>query len=223
MKCKICGLQTVKKCSQCRVVCYCDSKCQLQDWVTHKSECNAFKKYILDWLEMLKPEEKTTKVCIISSTDKETRKLIHQCIERATTTFSRSITHPDLPVSRVRCFKKCYECGFKHIHFGTEHYYKGMMANNQDEYYYIKCPRCFHGWHWECNYDGYDSIVCYNGNNCVIVGDAMQHFKRTKVHKLKDESCPRLPPVSSYDSITYNDIPSSIRSIKNLIEALTQL
>ncbi len=216
MRCKICDKQTTKKCSHCRVVCYCDRQCQRQDWSAHKPQCVAWKTNILDWIT----QNKDHHVLIIGLTDGQQRKLVHQCIEYATNTYSRSLKLPCFPFGpKRRFYKQCYECNRKNIPFGIENYCEGVMDSNMDESYRIVCPNCHTPWHWECNYDGYDQIISVNTNNCVVIGDAMKYFKLLK-SKLDESSCPCLPCVSVYNTVKYHILPTGLRGMKNLIQTL---
>jgi len=39
------GTNNLRRCTRCRVVWYCDSQCQNNDWQTHKKECEALKRW----------------------------------------------------------------------------------------------------------------------------------------------------------------------------------
>ncbi len=223
MKCNICDKQTTKKCGQCLVVRYCDRGCQRKDWPMHKAECTAWKTNVLDWINSADKSH----VLIIGLGDKEQRKIIHQCIEETTKTYSRSFKFSCFPSEiRRRFYKRCYECNRKYIPFGYEDYRQGFMGNNQDESYRIACPKCGFSWYWECNYDGYDNIAYVYYNNCVVIGgEKMKHFRNMKCarnSKLEESSRPRLPFISSYAAIKHKHLPVGIPDMQHLLACLNQ-
>ncbi len=220
MKCAVCGEHAEKQCAQCHVLCYCERKCQREDWTTHRAACLAFKTNVLNWLQT----QKCNNVLVLASTDANERKKIHQCVERATTSFSRSLKLTKLPYGEVklRLFKKCMQCGAKNIRFGSNDYREGVMNNNQDESYEITCPQCNHNWDWECNYDDCDAVRYIFGNNSVAIGNTMKYFRHTYAvkSKLNADSCPQLPDVSCYKQKFVVPVPADLRGIKNLQKLL---
>ncbi len=219
MLCHFCSRNAIKKCSQCQVVCYCDDNCQQKDWLIHKNKCLAWKTNILNWIE-----QSEEKIMIINLIDKTQRKLIHQCIEKATKTFSRSLKLTSKPSGNplYRFYNQCPGCYAKYIPIKEENYHRGYEENNQDEYYQINCLKCNYSWTWECNYD--DDVVKYVfGNNCVVIGKQMKMFRNSKcfeISKLIISSCPQLPDVSSYNSISFTSIPMNLTGIKKLQQFL---
>lgn len=86
---------------------------------------------------------------------------------------------------------KCYECDSK-IELKTSAYVRGYLENNIDESYYLTCPKCFHTFSYEPNYDEYDNIIRIKRNsNAIIIGQmkgiAKNTNKKTTVVVSKEE------------------------------------
>lgn len=127
------------------------------------------------------------KLCIISNSNANNRKIIHQYFETV---------YPKIQKISICCKyfdydwttkRKCYDCG----KFVKMKYHLGLMENNQDEYYGGYCQNCDIPIEYEPNFDYGDDIVIYDNNNIIVIGEFIENHC-TDLKELADKDIQKL-------------------------------
>lgn len=140
-----------------------------------------------------------TKLAVIVLSDNNRRRLVHQYLDKTTKLKHVGFYCNSFTADMVARFIKCYLCE-QSLKIKDEDYRRGVLENNKDEYYYIRCEKCGEGFTWEPNYDNYDNIKVLYANNVIVIGDYMKHNNKPTHAVDKDVS---INEISSYIKDVY--------------------
>ncbi len=115
-----------------------------------------------------------TKLAIIVLPNNNSRRLIHQYLDKTTTLKHVGFYCNSFTAEIAARFIKCYFCD-QSLKIKDENYRRGMMKNNKDEYYYLRCEKCGEGFIWQPNYHDYDDISIIHEKNVIVIGEYMKH------------------------------------------------
>ncbi|AYV87141.1 MAG: hypothetical protein Sylvanvirus28_5 [Sylvanvirus sp.] len=157
-------------------------------------QCEEIKTFIVTQLFDLKGDKML--VFILPKTNQ--RKRVYQFLEQSYAHLPKSGLKSELyKQERLYLIVNCYQCA-KEVQMTN--YYKGILENNEDEYYVNECQNCGCIVHYEPFCD--DNAKYIFGHNIIAVGAYFQNYQKYKDEKAdkitEEEFLSILQTISTY-------------------------